>query len=87
MPRFQQPKPKPEGQADQFMPLKASRFLCCQCQAQHYQALDDLQQLFHDHGNPLIAKQPADCLEMRWPHKVAVGAIDVTVGNVERLRK
>lgn len=77
------PKPK---LTVQLAPLKALRFLHCQGQPQNYQALDDLQQLFHDHCDPLIAKKPADRLEMRWPHKIAVGAIDVTVGNVERLR-
>lgn len=56
-----------------------------QGQAQHYQALDDLQQLLHDHSNALVAQEPTDGLEMRWPHEVAVGAVDVAVGDVERL--
>lgn len=54
-------------------------------QLHHYQALDDLQQFFHHHSNPLVPKEPADCLEMRRSHKVPVGAIDVAVGDVEWL--
>lgn len=54
-------------------------------QGHHYQALDNLQQLLHDDGDPLVAQEPADRLEVRRPHKVAVGAVDVAVGNVERL--
>ena len=49
------------------------------------QALDDFQQFLHDHSDALVAQQSADGLEVRGPHKVPVGAIDVAVGNVERL--
>lgn len=62
-------------------PIQALGFL----QAQNYQALDDLQQLLHDHSNALVAQEATDGLEVRWPHKVAVGAVDVAVGDVERL--
>lgn len=41
-----------------------------------YQALDHLQQLFHDHCNALVAEQPADDLEVWRPHKVPVAAVD-----------
>lgn len=54
-------------------------------QAFPYQALDDFQQFLHDHSDALVAQQSADGLEVRGPHKVPVGAIDVAVGNVERL--
>lgn len=54
-------------------------------EAPSYQALDDLQQFFHDHSDALVTQEPADGLEMRRPHEVSVGAVDVAVGNVERL--
>lgn len=50
-----------------------------------YQALDDLQQFLHDHSDALVTQESADGLEMRGPHKVPVGAVDVAVGDVERL--
>lgn len=50
-----------------------------------YQALDDLQQFLHDHSDALVTQESADGLKMRGPHKVPVGAVDVAVGNVERL--
>lgn len=55
--------------------------------ARPYQALDDLQQLLHDHGDALVAQESADGLEVRGPHEVPVGAVDVAVGDVERLEK
>lgn len=67
------------------VPIQALGFLHHQGQAQNYQALDDLQQLFHDHGNALVAQEPTDGLEMRRPHEIAVGAVDVAVGDVEGL--
>lgn len=54
-------------------------------QVSPYQALDDLQQFLHDHGDALVAQQSADGLEVRGSHKVPVGAVDVAVGNVEGL--
>lgn len=53
----------------------------------HYQALDDLQQFLHHHSYPLVSKKTADCLKMRGAHKVAVGAINVAVCNVQWLGK
>lgn len=50
-----------------------------------YQALDDFQELLHDHSNALVAQQSADGLEVRGAHEVPVRAVDVAVGNVERL--
>lgn len=50
-----------------------------------YQALDDLQQFLHDHSDALVTQESADGLEVRGPHEVPVGAVDVTVGDVERL--
>lgn len=50
-----------------------------------YQALDDLQQFLHDHSDALVTQESADGLKMRGPHKVPVGAVDVAIGNVERL--
>lgn len=67
-------------------PIQALGFLHHQGQAQNYQALDNLQQLLHDHSNALVAQEPTDGLEMRRPHEVAVGAVDVAVGDVERLQ-
>lgn len=55
--------------------------------ARPYQTLDDLQQLLHDHGDALVAQESADGLEVRGPHEVPVGAVDVAVGDVERLEK
>lgn len=55
-------------------------------QVSPYQALDNFQQFLHDYGDALVAQQSADGLEVRGPHKVPVGAIDVAVGNVERLK-
>ncbi|KAI1234166.1 hypothetical protein IHE44_0003883 [Lamprotornis superbus] len=40
--------------------------------AQNYQALDDLQQLLHDHSNALVAQEPTDGFEVRWPHEIAI---------------
>lgn len=59
--------------------------ICSSAKVFPYQALDDFQQFLHDHGDALVAQQSADGLEVRGPHKVAVGAVDVAVGNVERL--
>lgn len=50
-----------------------------------HQAFDDLQQFLHDHSNALVTEESADSLEMWGPHKVPVGAVDVAVGDVERL--
>lgn len=50
-----------------------------------YQALDDLQQFLHDHSDALVTQESADGLEVRGPHEVPVGAVDVAVGNVKRL--
>lgn len=50
-----------------------------------YQALDNFQEFLHDHSNALVAQQSADGLEVRGAHEVPVRAIDVAVGNVERL--
>lgn len=50
-----------------------------------YQALDDLEQLLHDHSDALVPQESADGLEMWGAHKIPVGAIDVAVGNVEGL--
>lgn len=50
-----------------------------------YQALHDLQQLLHDHCNALVAKQPADDLEVRRPHEVPVAAINARVCQVQSL--
>lgn len=50
-----------------------------------YQALDDLQQFLHDHCDALVTQESADGLEVRRAHKVPVRAVDVAVGNVERL--
>lgn len=52
---------------------------------QAYQALDNFQEFLHDHSNALVAQQSADGLEVRGAHEVPVRAIDVAVGNVERL--
>ena len=54
-------------------------------ESQTYQALDNLQQLFHHHGDALVTKETADGLEVRGAHKVPVGAVYVGVGDVERL--
>lgn len=51
-----------------------------------YQALDDLQQLLHDNRDALVAEQPADDLEVRGPHEVAVAAVNAGVGQVQSLR-
>ena len=51
-------------------------------QRETYQALDHLQQLFHDHCDALVAKQSANDLEVRGPHKVPVAAIDARIGQV-----
>lgn len=50
-----------------------------------YQALDDLQEFLHDHCDALVTQESADGLEVRGAHKVPVRAVDVAVGNVERL--
>lgn len=50
-----------------------------------YQALDNLEQFLHHHGDALVAEQTADGLEVRRAHKVPVGAVYVGVGDVEGL--
>jgi hypothetical protein len=50
-----------------------------------YQAFDNFQQLLHDHSNALVTQESADGLEVRGAHEIPVGAVDVAVGNVERL--
>ena len=50
-----------------------------------YQALDNLQQLLHHHGDALVTKETADGLEVRWADKVPVRAVYVGVGNVQGL--
>lgn len=52
-----------------------------------YQALDDLQELLHDHSDALVTQESANGLEMRGPHEIPVGAVDVAVGDVERLEE
>lgn len=52
-----------------------------------YQALDNLEQFLHHHGDPLVAQQTADGLEVRRAHKVPVGAVYVGVGDVEGLQR
>lgn len=52
-----------------------------------YQALDNLKQFLHHYGNALVSKETADGLEVRWAHKVSVGAVYVGVGDVQRLRR
>lgn len=54
-------------------------------EAPPYQTLDDLQQFLHDHGDALVTQESTDGLEMGGPNEVPVGAVDVAVGNVERL--
>lgn len=54
-------------------------------EAPPYQTLDDLQQFLHDHGDALVTQESTDGLEMGGPDEVPVGAVDVAVGNVERL--
>ena len=53
--------------------------------SQTYQALDNLQQLFHHHGDSLVTKETADGLEVRGADKVPVGAVYVGVGDVQGL--
>lgn len=50
-----------------------------------HQALDDLEQLLHDHRDALVAEQPADDLEVRRPHEVPEAAINAGVGQVQGL--
>lgn len=50
-----------------------------------YQTFDDFQKFLHNHSNALVTQESADRLEMRGPHEVPVGAVDVAVGNVEGL--
>lgn len=52
-----------------------------------YQALDNLEQFLHHHGDALVAQQTADGLEVRRAHKVPVGAVYVGVGDVEGLQE
>lgn len=54
---------------------------------ERYQALDNLEQFLHHHGDPLVAEQAADGLEVRWADKVPVGAVYVGVGDVEGLER
>lgn len=75
----------PRSQSPPCLPVPSQALGFLQHQAQNYQALDDLQQLLHDHSNALVAQEPADGFEVRWPHEVAVGAVDVAVGDVQGL--
>lgn len=50
-----------------------------------YQALDNLEQFLHHHGNALVSQETADGLEVWGAHKIPVGAVDVGVGDVQRL--
>lgn len=52
-----------------------------------YQALDNLEELFHHYSDALVTKETADGLEVRRANKVSVGAVYVGVGNVQRLRR
>lgn len=54
------------------------------CQGTH-QALDDLEQLLHDHRDALVAEQPANDLEVRRPHEVPEAAVNAGVGQVQGL--
>lgn len=69
-----------------LVPLKPTGVIPGRCEALPYQALDYLQQLLHDHGNALVTQESADGLEVGGPHEVPVGAVDVAVGDVERLQ-
>ena len=64
-----------------FMPVKETPL------RETHQALDNLQQLFHDHCNALVAQQPADDLKVWRSHKVPVAAINAGVGKVQSLGK
>lgn len=55
------------------------------CPGNTHQALDDLQQLLHDHGDALVAKEPADDLKVWRSHEVPVAAVNAGVGQVQSL--
>jgi len=52
-----------------------------------YQALDYLEQLLHHHGDALVTEETADGFEVGRAHEVPVGAVDVGVGDIQRLRR